>query len=230
MRIDKFLAQSTGLSRKEVQKLVQRGKVSLGDTVVKNAAMHIDEDADLYLDGFPVEAPRDRYLMLYKPEGFVCANKDGVHPTVLSLIDLPRADELTICGRLDVDTTGLVLITSDGQWAHRITSPKHKAEKRYYVTTAEEIAPETIELFAQGLLLKGETKRTLPAKLEITAPNEAIITLQEGRYHQVKRMFAAANNRVTALHRQQIGEIELDEMIDPGEWRELTTEEVASIQ
>lgn len=229
MRIDKFLAQSTGLSRKEVHRLIHAGKITQGDEVIKNSGLHVKEDADILLDGFPVEPPRDYYLMLYKPEGFVCSNQDGNHPSVLNLIELPRADELTICGRLDVDTTGLVLVTSDGKWAHRVTSPRHKTGKRYRVETADPIPASAVDTFAQGLMLKSENTPTLPAELEILSSHEALITLQEGRYHQVKRMFAALGNKVVALHREQIGPIALDDELEPGECRELTADEVAAI-
>lgn len=229
MRIDKFLAQSTGLSRKEVHRLMHAEKITLDGEIIKNTGQHVTEDADIMLDGFPVEAPRDYYLMLHKPEGFVCSNQDGNHPSVLNFIELPRADEMTICGRLDVDTTGLVLITSDGKWAHRVTSPKHKTGKRYRVETADPIPASAIDAFAEGMMLNNEHKPTKPATLEILSDHQALVTLEEGRYHQVKRMFAAIGNRVTALHREQIGPITLDEELDPGEYRELTAEEVAAI-
>jgi len=229
MRIDKFLAQSTGLSRKEVHRLIHAGKITQGEEIIKNSALHVKEDADILLDGFPVEPPRDYYLMLFKPQGFVCSNQDGSHPSVLNLIELPRADELTICGRLDVDTTGLVLITSDGKWAHRVTSPKHKTGKRYRVETADPIPETAIDVFAQGMMLRNEHKPTLPAELEILSSHEALITLQEGRYHQVKRMFAALGNKVIGLHREQISSLILDDELEPGEYRELTAEEVAQI-
>ncbi len=229
MRIDKFLAQSTGLSRKEVHRLIQTGKITLDDEVIKNIGLHVKDDADILLNGFPVEPPRDYYLMLHKPEGFVCSNQDGSHPSVLNFIELPRADEMTICGRLDVDTTGLVLITSDGKWAHRVTSPRHKTGKRYRVVTADPIASSAIDTFAQGLMLNSELKPTLPAELEILSSHEALLTLQEGRYHQVKRMFAAIGNKVVGLHREKIGFITLDDELEPGEYRELTADEVAAI-
>ncbi len=229
MRIDKFLAQSTGLSRKEVHRLIHTGKITLDDEVIKNIGLHVKDDADILLNGFPVEPPRDYYLMLHKPEGFVCSNQDGSHPSVLNFIELPRADEMTICGRLDVDTTGLVLITSDGKWAHRVTSPKHKTGKRYRVVTADPISSSAIDTFAQGLMLNSELKPTLPAELEILSSHEALLTLQEGRYHQVKRMFAAIGNKVVGLHREKIGFITLDDELEPGEYRELTADEVAAI-
>lgn len=230
MRLDKYLAQSTGFSRKEVRRFMKAGEVIVNDEEVNNPALHISEKDEVYLSGYPVEAPGDKYLMLHKPLGCVCSNDDGTHPTVLSLIDLPRAEELTICGRLDVDTTGLVLITSDGKWAHRVTSPKHKTGKLYQVVTADPIPQDAVEKFENGLMLINDKARTKPAQLTITAENEAEVMLTEGRYHQVKRMFAAIGNKVEELHRQRIGDIELDEDLEPGEYRFLTEEEINSIK
>lgn len=230
MRLDKYLAQSTGFSRKEVRRFMKAGEVIVNDEEASNPALHISEGDEVYLSGYPVEAPGDKYLMLHKPLGCVCSNNDGTHPTVLSLIDLPRAEELTICGRLDVDTTGLVLITSDGKWAHRVTSPKHKTGKLYQVVTADPIPQDAVEKFEKGLMLINDKDRTKPAQLRITADNEAEVILTEGRYHQVKRMFASIGNKVEELHRQRIGDIELDEDLEPGEYRFLTEEEINSIK
>ncbi|PIE20788.1 MAG: 16S rRNA pseudouridine(516) synthase [Neptuniibacter caesariensis] len=229
MRLDKYLAQATGFSRKEVRRFMKAGEVVVNDLATKNPALHVTDDDEVYLSGYPVEAPGERYLMLHKPPGCVCSNDDGTHPTVLSLIDLPRAEELTICGRLDVDTTGLVLITSNGQWAHKITSPKHKTGKRYHVITADPISGAAVEKFAKGLMLINEKERTKPAKLTLIAECEAEVVLTEGRYHQVKRMFAAIGNKVEALHRVSIGPITLDEDLEPGEFRFLTDNEINSI-
>lgn len=230
MRLDKYLAQSTGFSRKEVRRFIKTGKVLVNDVEIKDPGLHIQAEDEVYLSGYPVEAPGEKYLMLHKPLGCVCSNDDGTHPTVLSLVDLPRAEELTICGRLDVDTTGLVLITSNGQWAHRITSPKHKTGKVYQVVTADPIPESAIEKFEKGLMLINDKERTKPAKLSLTGDHTAEVVLTEGRYHQVKRMFAAIGNRVVELHRAQIGKITLDEDLEPGEYRFLTDEEINSIQ
>lgn len=208
---------------------MKAGEVVVNDLETKDPSIHITDDDEVYLSGYPVEAPGDKYLMLHKPLGCVCSNDDGTHPTVLSLIDLPRAEELTICGRLDVDTTGLVLITSNGKWAHKVTSPKHKTGKRYQVTTADPIQEDAVEQFAKGLMLINEKERTKPAELTILNDCEAEVVLTEGRYHQVKRMFAAIGNKVTELHRSSIGAIELDEELEPGEFRFLTEEEINSI-
>lgn len=132
-------------------------------------------------------------------------------------------------GRLDIDTTGLVLLTDDGQWSHRITSPRHHCEKTYHVTLESPVSSEITEKFAQGIELRGDKEQTRPAVMEIITPTEVLLTISEGRYHQVKRMFAAMGNHVVALHRRQIGEIVLDESLEPGEYRELSREEIDSV-
>lgn len=231
MRLDKYLSQSTDYSRKEVRRFLKLGEVTLNGEEVRDPSMHVNEVEDeIYLNGYPLEAPGEKYLMLNKPLGCVCSNNDGTHPSVLSFIDLPRANELVICGRLDVDTTGLVLITTDGKWAHRITSPKHKTGKLYQVVTADPIPEDAVDKFAQGMMLINDKVRTKPAELRITAPNEAEVILTEGRYHQVKRMFGAIGNKVEELHRASIGNIHLDEDLELGEYRFLTDEEINSIQ
>ncbi len=227
MRLDKYLSHATGLSRKDIQRLLKKGAVTVNDEIIRTGAVQIDSEQDkICFEDQPIDAPATRYLMLNKPEGFVCANDDSTHPTVLSLIDLPRAEELIICGRLDIDTTGLVLITSDGQWAHRITSPKHKTGKCYEVTTADPIPESAIRKFERGMMLQNDKQRTQPAELRLLSEHQAEVILTEGRYHQVKRMFAALGNRVTQLHRRSIGPVTLDPELAPGEYRMLTDEEV----
>jgi 16S rRNA pseudouridine516 synthase len=171
-----------------------------------------------------------RYLMLHKPAGYVCGrHAEGSHLSALSLIDLPHADRLSFAGRLDADTTGLVLLSDDGQWVHRIISPRSGCEKTYRVELAEALERGAIEQLEAGVMLRGESNPTLPARLVQLAPEGCHITLTEGRYHQVKRMFAAVGNHVVALHRDRIGALELDPALQPGDWRPLTTSEVASI-
>lgn len=208
---------------------MKAGQVVVNDSEIHDPAFQVGDTDEVYLCGYPVDAPGEKYLMLNKPLGCVCANHDSTYPTVLSLIDLPRADELTICGRLDVDTTGLVLITSNGKWAHKVTSPRHKTGKCYEVVTADPIPDNAVEKFRKGLMLINEKDRTKPAQLSITSAHEAEVVLTEGRYHQVKRMFAAIGNKVEALHRTRIGNIELDDYLEPGEYRFLTEEEINSI-
>lgn len=229
MRLDKYLAQTTGMSRKDVKKRLHAGLVSVNGEEQRDSGLHVSGVDVILLDGALLSEPRARYLMLHKPDGFVCSNDDPTHATALTLIDLPNAERLIIAGRLDLDTTGLVLITDDGQWSHRITSPRHKLAKRYRVKLDEPLCSDAEELLERGVILRSEAKRTKPAQLERISDTEVLLTLTEGRYHQVKRMFAALNNRVTALHREQIGDIRLDLDLAPGEYRDLTDAEVASV-
>ncbi|SEG80469.1 16S rRNA pseudouridine(516) synthase RsuA [Marinobacterium lutimaris] len=229
MRLDKYLAKSSGLSRKEVKRLLHADEVSVNGEPERNPARHIKEGDEVSLNDRPMERPEPRYLMMNKPDGVVCANDDPTHPTVLALIELPRAEEMTIAGRLDIDATGLVLITDDGKWAHRATSPRHKTHKVYLVTTADPIPADAVDKFAKGIKLDSERFPTKPAELTLLSDNEARVVIHEGRYHQVKRMFAALGNRVVELHRESVGEIVLDDDLFPGEYRHLTEDEINSL-
>ncbi len=226
MRLDKFIGAVTQLSRREVQQQIKSGAVYVNDQLARSGAQTISESDRISFNGQRLEPLRPRYLMLHKPAGYVCANSDSQHPTVLDLIDEPRKHQLQIVGRLDVDTTGLVLITDDGQWNHRLTSPRRQCTKVYRLSTAEPLHEELIGVFARGLLLQGEKKLTLPARLEILGSQEARLSIQEGKYHQVKRMLAAVGNRVTRLHREAVGEIQLDPQLAPGTYRHLTEQEI----
>lgn len=226
MRLDKFISVNTSYSRTQIQQLVRQGLVTVNGAISYKASVHISEDDAIHLGGKLIAPRLPRYLMLNKPAGYVCANTDGRYPTVLDLVDEPFKEELQIAGRLDVDTTGLVLITDDGDWNHRVTSPRHEHHKLYLVTTADAIGDSAIALFQQGILLNGDDKATLPAALELIGPCLAHLKICEGKYHQVKRMFAAIGNRVVALHRESIGEISLGGQLPPGSYRSLSAEEV----
>jgi 16S rRNA pseudouridine516 synthase len=229
MRLDKFLSQNSDSSRSLIQQAIKAGRVSVNDVIAKKGDQKLLGDEIVTFDGKQVEAFQTRYLMLYKPLGYVCANSDSDYPVVVDLIRLPRWQELQIVGRLDIDTTGLVLLTDDGQWNHRITSPRHECDKVYRVTTANPISDETAALFATGVQLHGEKAPTRPAQLELISSHEARLKIHEGKYHQVKRMFAAAGNLVVALHRESIGSIQLDPALAPGEYRALTADEIKSV-
>jgi len=176
--------------------------------------------------GIAVSEPKPRYYMLNKPVGCVSANKDKNSLTVFDHLTVPRRDQLHVVGRLDKDTTGLILATDDGQWSHRLTSPKHKHTKRYRVTLAEPITADARQKLEQGLMLEGEKKITKPAVVEVLKPNLIYLSIHEGRYHQVKRMLEAVGNEVIALHRESIAHIELDDALEVGQWRELTAQEI----
>ncbi|WP_392552994.1 16S rRNA pseudouridine(516) synthase RsuA [Orbus wheelerorum] len=228
MRLDKFLSHHLGISRSLVNKELKASYVTVDDQVIKSGSYQIGADQVIkYQDTIIERVDSKRYFMLHKPQGYVCSTDDPDYPTIAYFIDEPMAEKLHAAGRLDLDTTGLVLLTDDGQWSHRITSPKHHCEKTYLVTVAEPLSSDLIDTFAKGILLKGEKELTRPAKLNIIDPLNASLTISEGRYHQVKRMFAAAGNHVVALHRQQIGAIDLD--IAEGEYRPLTEAEINSI-
>lgn len=230
MRLDRYVSQAAGLSRAAVRVLLRRGAVTVDGAVARAADLHVPAASRVELDGRPLVLPGPRYFMLNKPVGVVCSTRDPGHPTVLSLLDLPRRELLHPVGRLDVDATGLVLLSDDGAWSHGITSPRRHRDKVYRVTLAEPLAPPAVECFASGLLLKGEAKPTLPARLELLSPSEARVTLQEGRYHQVKRMFAALGNRVVALHREAVGPLRLDPALAPGQYRALRADEVEALR
>ncbi|MTB66095.1 16S rRNA pseudouridine(516) synthase RsuA [Providencia sp. wls1943] len=230
MRLDKFLSQQLGISRSLVARELRAGNVMVDDEVVKSGSMQVGLDNEVAYDGnVLVQVTGPRYFMLNKPEGYVCSTDDPTHPTILYFIDEPIAQKLHAAGRLDIDTTGLVLLTDDGQWSHRITSPKHHCEKTYRVQLSEDIADDVAAQFEQGVMLNGEKSLTKPAQLEIISPRDVRLTISEGRYHQVKRMFAAVGNHVCGLHRERVGEIRLDEQLEPGEYRPLTEAEIESI-
>lgn len=227
MRLDKYISSVTDLSRMQVKRALKSAEVSVNGEIVKDPRTAVSADDQVMFNGELLREAKPRYFMLNKPEGYVCASKDRLNMTVLELLDEDNLESLHVAGRLDIDTTGLVLLTDDGQWSHKITSPNNHCEKTYYVETAEPIASELVERFREGVKLKGELKPTRPAQLDIIHEQAARLSLSEGKYHQVKRMFAYAGNHVELLHRERIGSIVLDENLEPGEYRPLTEQEVA---
>lgn len=229
MRLDKFLAEQTGLTRSQANKALKQGTVTLNGKVEKNGAVKVSPEDEIRFDGELLTwVEEGQYIMLYKPQGYVCSHDDGDYPTIYQFFDYPLSTKLHSAGRLDVDTTGLVLLTDDGQWSHRITSPKHHCEKTYLVTLADPVESNYQQACEEGILLRGEKEPTKPAKLEILDDYNVNLTISEGRYHQVKRMFAALGNKVVGLHRWKIGEIELDESLEEGEYRPLSEQEINS--
>ena len=231
MRLDRFLAETTELTRSLAKRALQRGEVNVNGVMIKQAATQVAPSDQVEWQGQRLELVGLRYVMLHKPADVECSARRGLYPRAVDLVDLPKPERLQVVGRLDVDTTGLVLLTDDGQWSHRITSPRRRCPKEYRATLADpltgEALIEAIERFAEGILLEGEEKPTLPAELSMLDSRTAKLTIHEGRYHQVKRMFGALGNRVVALHRYSVGPLELGEL-EPGQWRELTTEEITA--
>jgi 16S rRNA pseudouridine516 synthase len=173
------------------------------------------------------QAWRDfRYILMHKPANTICSNVDEVYPSVFNYLPVEKVSELHIAGRLDADTTGLILITDDGRWSFSITRPSRNCPKVYRVKLSKVLTADVAIAFKQGVQLQGEQQLTLPATLQKLASNEALLTITEGKFHQVKRMFAAVGNRVASLHREKIGDINLD--VEVGQWRYLTDDEVQS--
>lgn len=188
MRLDKRIAHSTGLSRKAVKRALHRGEVCLNGQPVRDGGLIVSREDNISWNGQPLQLSGPRYFMLHKPRGFVCANQDSDHPTVLDLLDGERREGLQIAGRLDLDTTGLVLITDDGQWNHRATSPNRGKLKTYRVTVAETITADQVQALSAGIRLKGENRPCRPAELRLMDKKQALLSISEGKYHQVKRM------------------------------------------
>jgi len=231
MRLDKFLSKATELSRKDCKKILHAGEVTVNGEVVKDSSLHIDEVGDdIEWAGEPLSvAMGNRYLLLYKPEGFECTLKPKEWPIVTDLIDVPQLGSLRIAGRLDVDTTGALLLSDDGGFLHRVTSPKHHVAKVYELTLADPMTEAqqafAIKELAKGIMLEDEYDKTKPAELSFSDATHAKLVLTEGKYHQVKRMMGYFGNKVIELHRASIGNITLVGL-EKGESRFLTAEEI----
>lgn len=229
MRLDKFLHDTGYGSRKEIRKAVARGQVELEGELVKDPAMQVDESALVLFDGEEVRYRKQHTLLLYKPAGVLSATKDSFHETVMDL--LPEQFmrlKLAPVGRLDIDTTGLLLITNDGQLSHRLTSPKYEVPKVYEFSYEGKLAADASERVAEGIDL-GDFY-TKPGQLTFLGDGRARLRIHEGKFHQVKRMVQALGGEVTALERTVFGPLVLPEDMDPGEWRYLTEEELESLQ
>lgn len=230
MRLDKFVCKSTELTKSEAIQRIQLGQVSVNSKVITNEATQVHENNAIILNGVKLKTRDFCYIMMHKPAGTVCSNIDEVYPSLFNYLELDNVSELHIAGRLDADTTGLVLITDDGRWSFNLTLPAKECRKLYRVTLSQALSTERVEeityRFKQGVQLQGESQLTLPAILDVITPTEVLLTITEGRFHQVKRMFAAVGNRVMSLHREQIGSISLD--VEVGQWRYLTNDEVQS--
>ena len=202
-------------------------RVCVDGAVVDDGRYAINAFSYITLDDEVLQSNPAYYVMLHKPRGCVSATADKAHRTVIDLLNLPFKETLHLAGRLDFNSTGLLLLTNNGQWSRRITAPEVKTPKTYRVTTAEPIVAHAAEVFAQGMYLAFEDLTTQPAQLTVLSVCEARLTIYEGRYHQVKRMFGALGNWVVQLHRESMGDIVLDSTLAAGEYRALTAEEIA---
>lgn len=226
MRLDKFLAHCDIGSRKQVKQMIRKGFVMVNDEIIKSDDYQIDENSDhIYVDGEEIYYLKDIYMMMNKPDGVVSATFDNYDQCVIDLIDEGFAKQCFPIGRLDKDSEGLLLISNDGQLAHRLLSPKHHIDKTYYVKHLPNLSDEDIDKLCNGSIILDD-KEVLEAKYERIDDESCYLTIQEGRFHQVKRMFHAVNNEVLYLKRVSMGPISLDENLESGEYRFLTDEEI----
>lgn len=227
MRLDKFLANSGIGTRKEVKKFLKKNLVKVNDVIAKKPEMHINPEEDIItFDDIPIEYEPVVYLMMNKPAGYVSATEDDEHETVIDIVPEYMHLDLFPVGRLDKDTEGLLLLTNDGKFSHQLMSPKHRVPKRYYAEVDGHINEDAIKKFEKGIDLGDFTSS--PSELEIIESGEsskAIVTIYEGKFHQVKRMFHSIDCEVIYLKRLQIASLELDEQLELGEYRHLMEED-----
>jgi len=226
LRLDRFLCQARGVTRRQAQRAIRAAEVAVNDAALTDPGAHVGPHDRIQWHGELLNTASARYFMLNKPVGVVCATRDRGHRTVLDLLNVPNSAGLHVAGRLDIDATGLVLITDDGDWSHRLTAPRAKQPKVYRVMLDVPIDAPAVEELERGVHLRNEPKRCAPVGVERIAADELRLTLTEGKYHQVKRMLAAVGNRVVGLHRERIGNIVLDPTLDPGAYRALSPDEI----
>ncbi len=232
-RLDKILASQGTLSRKEVKEMIRKGRIALNGSVVKDSSLKINENNDIIsVDGVELVLKKHIYIMLNKPQGVVSASESDTDKTVVDLVpETLFRKGLFPAGRLDKDTTGFVLITDDGDFAHKILSPKNHIFKTYIAELEHRLSESDIKSLENGITL-GDGTELKESKVEIVEDTDkplVRIMICEGKYHQVKRMFAATGNKVLSLHREKMGELRLDENLKPGECREITPEELEKI-
>lgn len=223
MRLDKFVATNTSLSRKEAKKSIKAGKVIVDGVPIRDERYAVSPTQEVVVEGNPVMGKEHVYLMLNKPKGVLSATKDAKEPTVIDFVqDIER--ELFPVGRLDKDTEGFLLLTDDGLLAHRLLSPAYHVPKTYYVEYSGVLCEDAVALVERGLDI-GEKKLTKPGSLRLLSEGSAELTIEEGKFHQVKRMIDVLGGKVTYLKRISMGGILLDDMLAPGQYRELTEQE-----
>jgi len=229
--MDKMLSNSGIGSRKQIKTDARKGFVEVNGTIEKDSSKIIDTETDtVKYKGEVIKYTQYIYLMMNKPRGVVSATEDNYDKTVIDLLDdEEKFYEPFPVGRLDKDSEGLLLITNDGKLAHELLSPRKHVDKTYYVEVAEEITEDDVRAFEEGVILKEDNYKTLPAKLQIMEsgyPSICLVTIREGKFHQLKRMFNAVNNEVTYLKRISMGALKLDEPLKTGQYRHLTEEEI----
>lgn len=229
LRLDKFLSDMGVGTRSQLKSMIRKGRVSVNQEMVCSPERKVNPDSDVIaVDKIDINYTKKEYYMLHKPAGVISATEDARHKTVLDLIENKQRKDLFPVGRLDVDTEGLLLITNDGELAHRLLSPKKHVDKVYYVEVDQDIPEDVKEQFAKGIQMKDKTVFQ-PAALRQETKKSAYLTIQEGKFHQVKRMFQAVGCQVTYLKRISMGPLVLDEHLACGTYRELKPEEIQAL-
>lgn len=228
-RLDKFLINHLALNKRDVRLMLAQKRVVVDGEITLDMDAQINKFSIIEVNGETVQSNKSLYIMLNKPIGVVSATKDNIHKTVIDLLSHQHKSSLHIVGRLDLNTSGLVLLTNNSEWSERLTQPESKVPKIYNVTLKHKLTNDYILAFEQGMYFEYENITTKPAKLEIISDYVARVTLVEGKYHQIKRMFGRFQNPVVALHRSKVGNLALDSSLSAGESRILTNDEVRNI-
>ena len=228
-RLDRHLSTLLAIKRGDLRPLLAAGRVEVDGRTATNINEVITRFSEVRVDGKRLQGDTARYVMLNKPAGIVSATVDDKHRTVIDLLNQPWKNELHIVGRLDFNSTGLMLLTNDGQWSRRLSLPGSKRLKRYRVGVDTPLNQRHVQAFQRGFHFSYENVTTRPAELRIINAHEAEVGLTEGRYHQIKRMFGHFDITVLCIHRVAVGSLELDTSLAPGQSRELTTAELQSL-
>lgn len=229
MRLDRFLCELNIGTRSQVKELIKKGNVSVNGVLITKSDTNINETSDEVLfKGENLRYRKYAYIMINKPDGVVTATRDKNLPTVMDLIKPLPVKDMSPVGRLDRDTTGLLLITNDGELSHRLLSPKYHVDKTYLVTCEHSLSEDDINRLCEGVDI-GDDEPTLPARVKTSNGTDIFLTIHEGRFHQVKRMLEAVENKVTKLKRVSFGPLDLPGDLKEGEWRELTEDEIQKI-
>jgi 16S rRNA pseudouridine516 synthase len=227
-RLDRFISAHTGIKRRDVRALLAQGRVRLNGIAARDISQPVKQFCIVTFDDKVLQSIEPIYIMLHKPAGVVSATRDAQHRTVLDLLPEPERGDLHIAGRLDFNSTGLMLLSNDGHWTKSLSLPENQLPKHYRVELGNPICAATVRAFTEGIYFSFENITTRPAQLQLLDSHVAQVTLCEGRYHQIKRMFGQFQNPVTTLHRYAVGPITLDEDLAPGQYRRLTAEEVSN--
>ena len=234
-RLDRFISREIGINRRDVRGLLAQGRVLVDGEIARDIQQAVHQFTKVSVDGKIIQDNQPRYLMMNKPAGVVSATKDKQHTTVIDLIndsDELNREELHIVGRLDFNSTGLLLLTNDGRWSRDLSLPENSVQKRYRVELEDPIINEAdnmITAFSEGIYFEYEEITTQPAVLRIISERVAELDITDGRYHQIKRMFGRYQNKVLALHRYAVGNLTLDTSLEPGQYRQLTNREITEI-